>query len=171
MAVRNDVSRPFATLQLAEREGPGALRRIVYPFRQAVAPGVTQTLIQKVPRDGTVEQMRIRIYPGAELAVHIVPYVVNAREERRDLLTYIKGGKKFVDGDDDTFSFSIREPVFSNDGDKIIVETTNILDPAALNGDGTVKYPAASYTYDWAVDIEVDYAAGPWPIMVVKTDG
>lgn len=165
------IATPFSVHQVAEREGPGALRRISYPFRSAVAPGETKLMKLPVPRDGTVEFIRIRIYAGAELSVHIVPYVLNDRQTRRNLLTFPAGGKPYVDGDDDTFIFAIREPVLYGDKDVIIVEAVNALDPAATNADGTLKYPAAQFTYDFAVDVEIDFAAGPWPFLVVTDIG
>jgi hypothetical protein len=151
-------SAPFSRFPVAEREGPGALRRVSYPFRVTVPADTTITLNQPVPRDGTIERIRVRFYAGTELAVRVFPYVQDERGTRKPLLSFPVGGKQWIDGDDDSFPFEIREPVFIKPKDRIYVEFKN-------------TQLAGGFNYDVAVDIEVDHAAGAWPLLYIPTSG
>lgn len=143
-------SEPLSFHQVIERQGPEGLRRIPFRLAASVAPASTVKVEQPIPRDGTVERVRVRVYAGAELALRITPYVVNEKGQRRDLIVF--AGKDYIDGDDDTFEFQVREPVYLANGDKLVVSATNT---------------SATYTYDFAVDIEVDFAGGVWPMWAV----
>lgn len=151
-------SAPFSRFPVAERDGPGALRRVAYPFRVTVPAAETITLNQPVPRDGTIERIKVRFYAGTELAVQVVPFVRDERGNQKPLLAYARGGKQYIDGDDDSFVFEIREPVLINTKDSLYVQFTN-------------TQLAGGFAYDVAVDIEVDHAGGPWPLLYIPTSG
>jgi hypothetical protein len=151
-------SAPFSRFPVAERDGPGALRRVSYPFRVTVPAGGSITLNQPVPRDGTVERIKVRFYAGTELAVQVVPFVRDERGTQKPLLAFVKGGKQFVDGDDDSFVFEIREPVFVKGKESLFVQFTN-------------TQLAGGFNYDVAVDIEIDHAGGAWPLLYLPSSG
>jgi hypothetical protein len=141
---------------LSEKEGAAALRRLSYRFAADVLPNTTIKLTRKVPADGTVEKVRIRTYVGNELALQIRPWVESERGRIRHLVTYAPApAKQYVDGDDETWVFEIREPVEQN-GDCLVVEVVNT---------------SINYTYSMAVDIEVDHAGGVWPFYVIAGGG
>jgi hypothetical protein len=143
-----------ARYTLAESGGPGALARVPFRFAANVQPGQTVVLEEHVPRDGTIEALRVRIYAGAELALRIRPYIIDSRGNTRELIKFV--GKKFLDGDDDVFTFVLREPVFTANDERMVVE--------AINTDAT-------FAYDFSCDIEVDFAAGPWPFFMITGEG
>lgn len=131
---------------------PFAQRRVVYRFAASAGPMLSGTLTERVPADGTVERLRVRIYAGAELALRITPRLVRRPDRREDLVSFV--GKAYIDGDDDVFDFSLAVPVFVDDVIEVAWENT-----------------VASYSYDFAVDIEVDHAGGAWRPQVVGAHG
>jgi hypothetical protein len=150
-------SAPFSRFPVAERDGPGALRRVAYPFRTTIGAGASRTIKLPIPRDGTVERITVRFYVGTELGVRVVPYVVSDTGTVKQLLTFPKDGKTYIDGEDDRFIFEIREPVFVGTKEVLCVDFVNTTD--AQTG----------FAYDVAVDIEIDHAAGAWPLVYIPT--
>lgn len=135
----------------------GELRRQSFHFADAVAPGATVTLKRRVPRHGTIERLYVRLYAGNELALRVVPYVMNERLQRRDLVDYAEGGgKTWIDGDDEQLPYNLREPVTEND--TVYVQVENVLDPL-------VYTDTATYTYNFLVIVEIDYAGGVLPFQ------
>jgi hypothetical protein len=126
---------------------PAQLTRQAYRFAATVPAGATVRLTERIPRDGTVESVKVRIYVGAQLALQVKPYVTNERQFDRPLVYYAPApAKQFIDGDDDRFEWHIREPVAVDD--YLVVEITNT---------------DATNSYDASVDMEVDYLGGLWP--------
>jgi len=109
-------------------------------FADSIGPNSTQTLTRRIQRDATVEELRVRIYPGAELDVHIEPFVKRSGG-RFPLVDLV--GKDHIDGDDDVMTFHVAEPV--QDEDEIGVEVANV--------DG-------SNSYDFSVDAHLERQGG-----------
>lgn len=138
----------------------GLLRAVPYRLAVKVPPNTTITARKAVAADGTVESLSIRLYPGAELSVQVDAWIENAVKEKRSLIDYFQESeldgalpegaviKSYVDGDDDPWRFSPREPVFATDDDKVCITITNTDD---------------TNPYDVAVDYLIDYAGGPLP--------
>lgn len=57
---------------------------------------------------GTVEKLKLRIYAGAENDLHLRPQI-KANNAYSNLLDY--AGKDYVDGDDDTWTWDLSEPI------------------------------------------------------------
>jgi len=112
-----------------------------------VGPGGDDELRHSVQVSATIEEVTVRIYRGAELDVQVTPAVAYDADEDRasniPLITFVDGGKQFVDGDGDRWDFPVSVPV--TEGDEIVVEVEN-QDPD--NG------------YDYAVDVVLEKAAG-----------
>jgi hypothetical protein len=111
-------------------------------FADRVSPGSTETLRHELDRPATVEFINVRIYPGAELDLELVPFGENREGSNRWPLVTLEG-KSHIDGDSDRFEFDVSEPIA--DGEYIGVEATN--------QDG-------ANAYDYAVDYTVEYAGG-----------
>lgn len=109
-------------------------------FAESVDPGETVTLTKDVEQDATVEEVTVRIYRGAELALHVQPFV--KRDDRRFSLVEFQG-KEYVDGDGDFWEFRTLEAVEKEDVIGVEVENT-----------------AADYTYDFACNMSVDREGG-----------
>lgn len=113
-------------------------------FAESVSPDSTVQQTYKVPRDATIESVDVRIYRGAELALQVRPFLktgVSGARREHDLVLF--QGKEFIDGDGDHWTFSVSESVTQND--IIGVEVEN---------------KSSTYSYDYAVDVELDAAGG-----------
>jgi len=110
-------------------------------------PGASDELRHSLEVDATIEEVTVRIYRGAELDLQVTPSVAFDANEGRDslvpLITFVDGGKQFVDGEGDRWEFPVSVPV--TEGDEIVVDVDNT-DPD--NG------------YDYAVDAVIERAAG-----------
>jgi hypothetical protein len=113
-------------------------------FAKAVSAGTTEELTYRVEKDATVEHLMVRIYRGAELDLHVKPFIKTGDDDSRRRIDLVQfNGKDFVDGDGDKWEFPVSEPV--KEGDLIGVE--------AENKDGT-------YDYDFAMNVTIDRAGG-----------
>jgi len=110
-------------------------------------PGASDELRHSLEVDATIEKITVRIYRGAELDLEVKPSVAYDADEGRasnvPLITFVDGGKQYVDGDGDRWEFPVSVPV--TEGDEIVVKVNNT-DPD--NG------------YDYAVDVVLEKAAG-----------
>jgi hypothetical protein len=109
-------------------------------FSESVDPDSSITLTKEVEEDATVEQLDVRIYRGAELALRVTPFV--KRDNRRFELVEFRG-KDYIDGDGDFWEFSVSEAVETED--QIGVEVENVDD---------------EYLFDFAVNMTVDREGG-----------
>lgn len=112
-------------------------------FAKQVPAATTETLEQKVQEDATVEHVQVRIYPGAELTTRVYPEIVLDGSDPVPLIEYPEDGKQYIDGDDDTWSFDVSEPVQEDDLIRVRVE----------NNDG-------SNAHNVRVNIETDELGG-----------
>jgi hypothetical protein len=109
-------------------------------FADRVDPDSTVTLTHEMENPATIEQLTVRIYRGAELDLHVVPFV-EADGSRFPVVTF--RGKDFIDGDGDKWVFDAVEQV--EPGDVVGVEVEN---------------QSTDYGYDFAADFAVDRAGG-----------
>lgn len=109
-------------------------------FADTVDPGQTIEETWSVENAATVEGIDVRIYRGAELDLHVRPWVSRAGS-RFDLIQFL--GKDYVDGDGDHWEFPVSEAVDVED--EIGVTVTNEDD---------------QYQLDYAVDVTLDRAGG-----------
>lgn len=118
-------------------------RRGSVSFGVTVAASSTEVLEWEVPRDATVESVTVRMYPGPENDLEVVPFKrdQDTREDRIPLLTLV--GKQYVDGDDDVYEFRVSEAVAEEE----------ILGVEAVNTN-------ADSDYNIRVNMTVDYAGG-----------
>lgn len=109
-------------------------------FAESVDPGSTVTLTKSVEEAASVEEVAVRIYRGAELALQVQPFV--KRNDRRfELVEY--HGKDYVDGDGDFWEFTVSEGVEKDD--VVGVEVENI---------------SPDYAYDFACHLKMDREGG-----------
>lgn len=94
---------------------------------------------ERMKDNGSVNEVRVRFYPGVEKSLHVNPYILHKAGRREELFTYPVGGEGFISGDNDTFVFPISID-FEYD-DEIVVEFENV----------------GNYSYTLAVDIIVNY--------------
>lgn len=115
-------------------------------FAESVDPETSVTLTKQVEKDATVEEVRVRIYRGAELALHVYPFV--KRDNKRFSLVEFRG-KEYVDGDGDEFVFAVSEGVAVEDVIGVEVENT-----------APVPSDDKDLSYDFAVDMQIDREGG-----------
>jgi hypothetical protein len=110
-------------------------------WAEQVPAGDDDVLAYELPADATVENVRVRIYPGAENTLRVTPQVRTRSNNTFPLLE--TRGKDYVDGDDDTWQFGVSESV--EEGDKIQVRRENT--------DG-------QNAHNYRVIVDVDYLGG-----------
>lgn len=121
-------------------------RRVSRRFSTTVAGGADDELTLEVEEDATVEEMRIRFYPGPLLDLELRPFIETEQGRRRDLVTI--EGRDTIVGDDDYFRFRISEEI----------ETSDLLGVEYTNKD-------SSNSYDFVVDFDLERAGGAQRIV------
>ena len=93
-------------------------------------PENVETYSYTTGKDATVEQVDVRIYPGAGLALRLE---ILKKDDQTDVTTPIvrTRGKDYLDVDDDTYSFDLSEPI--KEDDQIVVRATNLADSNEYN--------------------------------------
>lgn len=117
--------------------------REAYIFAAEQAVSTVKDYEKTIRAVGTVTTISVRIYDGPETALRLQVFKKNQLGELQSLVQYsgTSGAKDYIDGNDDTFKFDIRVPIERED--KLIVRANNT---------------SASYAYDFAVHIEIDFA-------------
>ncbi|MWG36951.1 hypothetical protein [Halomarina oriensis] len=110
-------------------------------FSETVPPGETSTLSVEMEDPATIDRVRVRLYPGTQLALQIRP-VVRINDEDEILIPRLFG-RNYITGDGDTWNLETSEPV--EQGDVVAVEVTNT---------------DSQYAYDYSVDMTLDRAGG-----------
>lgn len=117
-------------------------------FAGSVSGGDSETERHQVDTPSRIEQVNVRIYRGAELSLHVLPFIEFGtdpdRRERLPVVTFA-GEKQYVDGDDDAWEFPVEIPI--DDDELIGVEITNT---------------SADHSYDYSVDFELERLEGSW---------
>lgn len=110
-------------------------------------PENVETYSYTTGKDATVEQVDVRIYPGAGLALRLE---ILKKDDQTDVTTPIvrTRGKDYLDGDDDTYSFDLSEPI--KEDDQIVVRATNLAD---------------SNEYNFRVNFDIDERGGTTSIF------
>ena len=112
-------------------------------IRKTILPNTSGIIEERVKGPGTVEEVRIRFYPGQARALQVVPYVIHKGEQREDLVTFTQGSERFFSGDDDSLSLPCVVEVDNDDYLKINFNNTS-----------------SAYEYTLSVDLIIDYYAG-----------
>lgn len=112
-------------------------------FRKSILHSTTDTLQERIKADGTIEEMRVRFYPGQQKALQVEVVVEHKGQQAEYLYTSPATGERYLSGDDDYFIFPLTCEVEYDDFVKV----------RAVNTDAT-------YDYDLAVDVLVDYYGG-----------
>jgi len=89
---------------------------------------------------GTLEHLKLRIYPGAENYLRLTPQV-NRSNGYEDVIAL--AGKTYIDGDDDSFEWELSKPL--REGDELVIRYQN-LDTA--------------YEHSFRAVASIDYAGG-----------
>jgi len=110
-------------------------------------PENVETYSYTTGKDATVEQVDVRIYPGAGLALRLE---ILKKDDQTDVTTPIvrTRGKDYLDGDDDTYSFDLSEPI--KEDDQIVVRAANLAD---------------SNEYNFRVNFDIDERGGTTSIF------
>ena len=127
------------------RKGVISMNREAFRLAFQVPAAGSGELTERVRGDCTLERLSVRIYIGAQLDLKLTPMIQRAAAGgiREPLIKYAPGGKQYIDGDDDTFVWSVSVPMQVDD--EIVI--------------GYVNDDVAN-AYDFACDFEVDYLAG-----------
>ncbi|MBR0596597.1 hypothetical protein [Sinanaerobacter chloroacetimidivorans] len=85
-----------------------------YVFRKSVPAGESGFIEHSLVAHGTVENVKIRFAAGENGTLRIRPVVIIPQEIMIDLFTYAEGGDKYISGDDETVSSSVRYEIENN---------------------------------------------------------
>lgn len=127
----------------------GGSNRDCYRFARNVQPGEAGELVHHVIGDGTIERAVLRMYIGARLDLRIKPVIrrAHAGGSAENIIKYVPGGKQYIDGDDDHYTWVLGIPVFTDDD--IVVEFEN---------------RDANFDYDFSFEVEIDYLGGAYRV-------
>lgn len=98
----------------------------IYFSTSVPANGGKVRLTERIKGSGTIEEVRVRFFPGQQKALQVRPFVKHKGGEYgkiEELITYPSGGDQFLSGDDDNLIFDAIVPVVNDD--EIVVEATN----------------------------------------------
>lgn len=119
-------------------------KRVIVPFTKKALAGTTGYMTFRVPSNGTVEELRVRFYPGVEEALQVTPFIERKGGSAPDyLIEQVEESDTFLSGDDDYLVFPITYAVNQNDFLKIYYNNTS-----------------SQYDYSLKVYIVVDYIGG-----------
>lgn len=118
-------------------------KKEIVSFRKEVASLFEHTLTERIKADCTIEELRVRFYPGQQLSLEVYPYVKHKGNKIESFFTFPKQTDNVLRGDDDYFIFPVSIPCEYDD--ELVVYTKNT-DP--------------NYDYNLSVDIVIDYLGG-----------
>ena len=120
-----------------------AFRREAYLFSDDLDAGVGRSYVLPFDRDGTLERLYVRFYPGARLRLTLKPQIF--RSDRRERVVALRG-KPSLSGENDVLDLKVSIPVYKDD--------SFVLDAANIDPDGP---------HSFLCFVEVDYAGGAFP--------
>lgn len=112
----------------------------VVSFRTKLAAGQSITLKERVKADGQLTEIRVRFYPGNQLALKVKPYVKHKGNKDEDVFTYAAGTDSLLAGDDDYFVFPVTVDVENDDEVVVFAQNTE-----------------TTFTYSVVVDMVLQY--------------
>lgn len=118
-------------------------KKEVVSFRKTIPAGQTIILYERIKAQGTVEELRVRFYPGQARELRVYPIILHKGDQAENMLTYAESSDNYLSGDDDNLIMPSIVPVDNDDQIKITAINTN-----------------ATYDYTLVVDVVIDYFAG-----------
>lgn len=125
-----------------KRWGVG-LKKEVISFRKVIEPNKTDVIAERVKSDGTIEEIKVRFYPGQEKALQVVPFVEHKGQQIEQLISFPNTTDHYLSGDNDYFIYDISVPVEYDDFLKVEAKNTSV-----------------DFSYTLVVDIVIDYLGG-----------
>lgn len=119
------------------------VKQEVMIFAKTISASSSETLIERVKDFGTVENVRVRFYPGQGRDLKVRVFANRKGNHDESLITFANDGDVTLSGDDDDFVFDVKIPVSNDDNIKVIAENQN-----------------ATYDYTLLVYVSVDYHSG-----------
>lgn len=110
-------------------------------FSGTVEPGKKEELTYDISKGARVEELRVRIYRGAELDLEVFPFIERGAGRREPLVTL--AGREAIVGDADFFEFPVSVPV--DEPQKVGVEA---------------KHVGSEFPLDYQVTMVLDYEGG-----------
>lgn len=106
-----------------------------------IAPGTSETIRERIKANGIIETFKARFYSGQERDLTVYPYIENKGSKAvKELFTFVKGGEKFLAGNDDYFVHDIYLSVAYDDELVLIVENKDDTYNYTLNIDVAITY-------------------------------
>jgi hypothetical protein len=113
-------------------------------FQKTIAPSENDYVKQRVKANGTVEQLRVRFYPGQQLSLRVNVIVMHKGNRSEPLVSYLEGGNQFLSGEDDYFVLPVVVPVEYDDEIRVYFENTDGSNPYTLSVQVVVDYFAGT---------------------------
>lgn len=118
-------------------------KKEVIAIRKTVPAGATVIVSERVKGPGTVEELRVRFYPGQSRSLRVNPYVLHKGDQAEPMLTYPEGTENFLSGDDDTLIFPSVVTVENDDNIRVIAQNMS-----------------SGFDYTLVIDVVIDYHSG-----------
>jgi hypothetical protein len=118
-------------------------RKRALAFSTTVPAGETEEETFELTNDATIEDLRVRFYPGQELSLQIQVYLLKKDQDKKIDLVEYPGDKKHLSGNDDYFEFDLSKK--AKKGDKIVIKSENT---------------DSQYAYDYKANMSVEEAGG-----------
>lgn len=116
------------------------MKKEVMAFRKVISGGRNLTLSERLKANGTVEEIRVRFYPGQQRSLQISPYVMHKSERREDLFTYPFNTETYLTGDNDYLVFPVTLDFEYDDEFHINVFNADYVNAYTLSVDVVVSY-------------------------------
>jgi hypothetical protein len=114
--------------------------REVVSFRKLIDPAKKQKFNERIKGEGTIEQLRVRFYPGQGKSLRIYAYIKRKGRVLEEMITFTDGTDRFLSGDDDSLVFPIAVPVENDEEIEIHAENIDATNPYSLVVDVIVDY-------------------------------
>ena len=99
----------------------------VIHFSKTITAGTSETLNARIKNNGTLEEIRVRFYEGANRELSIRP-VIDTRGNLQEIISYATSGDSQIKGNDDYFAIPVNMPVKLDDHIKIIATSSSAID-------------------------------------------
>jgi hypothetical protein len=98
----------------------------VISFRKVIPKNTNTVIKERVKANGSVKEIRVRFFPGQQLALQVKPYILHKNFLTEDFFTYPSTTDGFLTGDDDYLVFPVTIEVELDDEIAVWANNTDV---------------------------------------------
>ena len=117
-------------------------KKEVISIRKIILANSTDTIIERIKGDGTVEGIKVKFYQGQQRALHVMPFIEHRGARIEHLVTYPATADKFLSGENDNLDLPCVVSVDNDDYFKVSVVNTDPVNDYTLVLDAVIDYYA-----------------------------